>query len=52
MTRPSALILFLTIRNLIFDVHRSSPIGKSDHTPVIFEVKCVYQKRTKLTRNI
>ncbi len=51
--KASCLDLVITNRkNLISDLHSSSLIGKSDHAPVIFEVKCTYPKTQKFTRNI
>ncbi len=51
--KTSCLDLLFTNRdNLISDLHSSSPIGKSDHVPVIFEIKCNYPKIKKFTRNI
>ena len=45
-------LVFTNRKQLISELHSSSPIGKSDHVPVIFEMKCTYQKHTKFTRNI
>ena len=51
--KASCLDLLFTNRvNLISDLHSSCPIGKSDHAPIIFEIKCSYPKVKKFTRNV
>ncbi len=51
--KTSCLDLLITNRDrLINDLHSASPIGKSDHVPIIFEIKCNYPKIKKFTRNI
>ncbi len=52
-TSASCLDLLVTDRDgLISNIHNSSPIGKSDHTPVIFNLKSHYPKNKKIERNI
>ncbi len=47
--KTSCLDLLITNRdNLISDLHTSSPIGKSDHVPIIFEINCKYPKIKKV----
>ncbi len=52
-TSASCLDLLITDRDrLITNVHNSSPVGKSDHSPVIFNLQSSYPKNTKIVRNI
>ncbi len=37
---------------LISNIHNASPIGKSDHTPVLFDLSGNYPKNPNITRNI
>ncbi len=49
----SCLDLLICNRDrLISNIHNSSPIGKSDHSPIIFELKSNYPKNITITRNI
>ncbi len=52
-TSASCLDLLITDRDqLICNIHNASPIGKSDHTPIIFYLKSNYPKIQKIERNI